>query len=638
MPLQPSTSPTHREKIGASTGAALLALGVVFGDIGTSPLYAYETALVAAGGTPVAAIGAASLILWTLLLVVTVKYSLLVMRADYQGEGGIFALMALLRKAGVITAGRGKVLALLLVFGAALLFGDGAITPAISVLSAVEGMASIHPDLGGYVLPAAVLILSGLFFAQRFGTGRLGVVFGPVMMLWFVVIGLAGFWQILQEPGVMRALNPLAGWHLLMHGGWQAFALVGAVVLAVTGAEALYADLGHFGRKPILRAWRWVVFPALACNYLGQAAHVVRVPASASDPNLFFLLVPVGGPREALVILATVATVIASQALISGVFSLCSQAMDLGYLPRLYVRHTSAKSHGQIYIPLVNVILGVICLLLVLGFRSSSALASAYGVAVTGAMLVTTLGFTVVLVRVWKKPVWLGALVFTGLMAVDLPLFLACLTKLADGGIVPVILAAGALLLLTTWKKGRDLVHEVMRFGAVSVDDLSLRLARGEWQRVACTQVFVVRKLSAESAVATILEQTRRVTVVGERAVILLLEPGWNNPMADVGNIRVTAYPGGLWVVRASHGFMVEPDVPRILEIAAKEPGDFQFSPGGTFYVVAREMVVVNSQKHLLPRWQSRLYSFMSRNVVIGPDYLGIPPDRLILYSWIIQV
>jgi KUP system potassium uptake protein len=619
-------------------GGVLLALGIVFGDIGTSPLYAFETAVGAAGGTAQAALGVASLIVWTLMLVVTVKYGMIVMRAQYQGEGGVFALMALLRKTPFLQSRRGPWISGMLVVGAALLFGDGAITPAISVLSAVEGIEAIHPDLANLALPAALVILTCLFVAQRFGTGNLGWIFGPVMAVWFASLAVMGVFQIFAMPSVLAALSPIHGLNLLMNDGARSAAIIGSVVLAVTGAEALYADMGHFGRPAILHAWRLIVFPALILNYLGQAAYVLRFPAAATDENLFFLLVPVGGLREGMVLLATAATVIASQALISGAFSLTNQAIDLGYLPRFFVKHTSAATRGQIYIPLVNYILGGVCIMLVLGFRTSSALAGAYGIAVTGAMIITSIGFVSVVVLSSRRPKWQAALLLAGLLAIDLPLFLSCLSKLFEGGIVPVALAAAVTIMMITWRKGRDLVHESMAFGAVSVEELGKRLDQGIYRRTPCTQIFVVRKPIPDQAVASILEQYRRVKVIGEKLVILLLNPAWDDAFNPIQSVNIRKCGDGFWVVSAAHGFMVEPDAPGMMRQAvAASDGGFDFVMEDSFFVTAREVIMADSRR-LMPSWQRHLLAFMSRNVTPGPDYLKIPPDRLLVYNWMLRV
>ncbi len=635
------TSATTTNRSAGGAGLTLLALGVVFGDIGTSPLYAFETALSIAGAD--AAIGVASLICWTLLLVVGVKYVMLVMRADYHGEGGILALMALLFGGKPPQGQDRRLLALMLVFGAALLFGDGAITPAISVLSAVEGLGTLDPTWSRFAVPISVAILAALFLAQRFGTGRLGGIFGPVMLVWFLALGAMGAVEVVRTPSVLAALDPRHGAMLLVSGGWIAWAIVGAVVLAVTGAEALYADLGHFGRTPIVRAWRYVVFPALILNYLGQAAFSIRQPEHALDENLFFLLAPGEAWRAALVVLATLATIIASQALISGVFSLASQAMDLGYLPRMHVRHTSASSRGQIHIPVINALLGAICIALVLGFRSSDALAAAYGIAVTGAMAITSIAYVRVMNRRRGLRWWLGGPLLAGLLVIDLSLFGACLTKIADGGYVPMLIAAAATTIMIVWRKGRDLVRRSLIGEIRTPVSLAAQLAKEPVTRVPGTAAFVVRLGDVEYASARVLEHCRHTHVLAENAVILLLEPEWSDPYAKASNVRVERFDQGLWVVEANHGYMVEPDAPAMLAEAMRLFGAGGGQPKGdrppidlgrVVFVVAEEVILTSTRKQM-PRWQRFLFGFMARNALPGPDYLNIPPDRLIVYTWL---
>lgn len=612
---------------------ALMALGVVFGDIGTSPLYAFSTALALVGRE--SAVGVASLVLWTIFLVVTVKYATVIMRADYKGEGGIFALTALLRDSGGVPLG---VLMPVAVVGAALLLGDGAITPAISVLSAVEGMAVLNSAWGGWAMPVAMGILGLLFLFQTFGTARLGGVFGPVMLLWFGVLAAMGLRQVVRVPEVLAAFDPREGIGLLLQAGWGAWALVGAVVLAITGAEALFADLGHFGRIPILRAWRFIVFPSLILNYLGQAGLVLRDASAATNPNLFFLMAPEGGLRVGLVVLATAATVIASQALISATFSLASQAMDLGLLPRFFVRHTSRALRGQLYVPVVNFLLGAVCLMLVLVFRTSSALANAYGIAVTGAMIVTTLVFGAVVFSRGTAPRWQAALLVGGLLCLDLPLFGSCLTKLFDGGLAPVLLGASVAAVMLTWRKGRMLVRQKMQYGAVSVEELGKKLATEEFGRVAGTAIYVVRRPSPEHAVSAILEQYRRVKVLYTTVVILLLDSDWGDPMEVVGGVRVERYEGGLWVVRGEHGYMVEPDAPAMMEQAcALSGGELSYRVEDAFFVVTR-LVIVECPARMMRSWQRQLFGFMTRNVVVGTNFLAIPPDRLVVYNWLLRL
>jgi KUP system potassium uptake protein len=621
---------------GKNTRAALAlaALGVVFGDIGTSPLYAFETAVSIAGAD--AALGVASLVLWTLFLVVAVKYVMLVMRADYNGSGGILALMALAFGARPSPKVDRGFLAVLMVFGAALLFGDGAITPAVSVLSAVEGLETVNAGWGRFALPLAVGILAVLFLSQGVGTKRLGGLFGPVMLVWFAVLAVLGVWQVVLEPGVLVAFSPLYAAGVLWNGGWGAWALVGAVVLAVTGAEALYADLGHFGRDPIVRAWKWVVFPSLVLNYLGQAALVRRMPEAAADSNLFFLLLPDPSLRAALVALATVATVIASQALISGVFSLASQAMDLGYLPRLYVRHTDVESRGQVFIPVVNAVLAFLCIMLVLGFRTGDALAGAYGIAVTGAMASTSVAFVYVMVARRGLAPWKGGLLLAGLLCLDLPLFGACLTKIADGGIVPLAIAGLVGTMLLVWRKGRDLVRQSLDLPAASLEKLEGVLTDGSTMRIPGAQVFVVRLLEPAYAAARIFEQRRRTHALPETVVVLLLDSSWAKPFAPADNIRVQKMRGGLSVVTADHGYMAEPDVPLTMRRAVEE-GGLELDQGVCFYIIAQELLVTAPRK-LMRRWERVLFGFLARNTLPGPDYLGIPGERLIVYNWMLRI
>ncbi len=624
----------NREPNKSGAGMVLLALGVVFGDIGTSPLYAYQTAVAIAGGGQ--ALEVASLIIWTLALVVAVKYVGLVMKADYHGEGGIFALMALYFDGKPPrNLSRGAMACLLLV-GAALIFGDGAITPAISVLSATEGLATVNPEWAHLSMPLTLVILAGLFYSQKFGTSRLGGVFGPVMLVWFVTIGGLGLVQVAMCPEVLHALNPVYAGRLLVSGGWGVWALIGAVVLAVTGAEALYADLGHFGRQPIVRAWRLVVFPALILNYLGQAALIHRMPDVATDTNLFFLLLPDERLRMGLVVLATVATVIASQALISGVFSLASQAMDLGYLPRFFVRHTSAESRGQIQIPVVNALLGALCMMLVLGFHTSDRLAAAYGIAVTGAMAITSIAFVAVCRKRRGMAGWKAALLLAALLVLDLSLFGACVTKIPDGGIVPILLAIVATVVMLTWRKGRDLVREAIGLQGVTPDQLGKKLEDPKMLRIPGTTVFVMRQADPEFAIARIKEQYRRNGVLAEHIVILLLKPAWDHPMRKSDNILVEKHGGGLWVVSADHGFMWEPSVPLVMA-RAKALDPSMPSCAEAFYIVAQELILTCPRRRMR-YWQKTLFDFMSRNVLPGPDYLSIPPDRLIVYNWMLRL
>jgi len=615
-------------------GIVLMALGIVFGDIGTSPLYAFQTAVKLAGAN--AAVGIASLIIWTLILVVSVKYLFLISKADYQGEGGVFALLALFFD-GRPKAGTGRcIFACLMIFGAALLFGDGAITPAISVLSAVEGLATINPAWEQAVVPLTIAILIVLFLSQRFGTGRLSMIFSPVMLVWFFVLGGLGIYQILLHPGVLAALNPVYGFKFLVSSGFAVWPVVGAVVLVVTGSEALYADLGHFGRMPILNAWRWIVFPALALNYLGQAALVARNPSEAADTGLFFTMLPTAEGRGLLVALATIATIIASQALISGVFSLANQAMDLGYLPRFHVRHTSATERGQIHIPLVNVVLGLACIVIVLVFKSSVSLAAAYGIAVTAAMAITSYGFVVMSRKRQGMASWKATLLMIGLMFLDLPLAGACLTKIFDGGYVPLLIAAAITIVMLTWRKGRDLVHATMGANSMTPEALGQKVAHENLLRTPGTEVFLIRQGSSTLASARVLEQWKRLHALPEKIVLLFLEADWKSPLSEVGEIQVRHHEGNISEIHATHGYMAEPDAPRILGLASQQCAA-EFDVEGAFYIFSQE-IVLTCQPGQMPRWQRMLFAFLSRNVQPSPDYLSIPPDRLVIFNWMLHL
>jgi KUP system potassium uptake protein len=450
-----STRPPLPLSTGAKAAMSIGALGVVFGDIGTSPLYAFRECL--AHLPPVerteGILGALSLVFWALVIEVSIKYLGFVMRADNRGEGGIFALLALSHVDGQPTGRRKGLFTLLILFGAALLYGDGVITPAISVLGAAEGLKSFNPIFNPYIPAIACVILAGLFWFQHKGSKALGTIFGPVMLIWFATLAVLGVWRITEAPVVFTALNPLLGLKLLIAYPWHATALLGAVILVITGAEALYADMGHFGRTAISRAWYFGAFPGLILNYFGQGAFALSHPTNTDHP--FFTLVPAGAPRLALIALSIAAAIIASQALISGTFSLTRQAMQLGYFPRLSVKHTNANQAGQIYLPLVNWTLAIAAIVVVLGFGSSNRLATAYGVAVTGTMVVTTLAFYRVIRYRWRWPLWKAWPLCAAFVVFDLAFFISNLHKFAEGGWLPLAIAFVMLAIMHTWKTGR---------------------------------------------------------------------------------------------------------------------------------------------------------------------------------------
>lgn len=620
-------------------GLSLAALGVVFGDIGTSPLYAFETAL-AAVTNPSAddVLGVASLILWSLILLVTVKYVLVVMRADYHGEGGVFALLALLgKKQAGPAAMKLPFYVLMLLFGAALLFGDGTITPAISVLSALEGLEAVHPDLKSAVVPATVGILAALFAVQRLGTGKLGRVFGWVMLVWFLVIGLLGLYWTAQHPGVLAAFNPLYAFGVIREAGWSALVLMGAVVLAVTGVEALYADMGHFGRRAISLAWYTVALPALLLNYLGQAALVMRHPAAFQEKDPFFLMVPGGLPTLLLVILATVATVIASQALISGVFSLTAQAQELNYFPKFLVMHTSRNERGQVYVPTTNWLLGFVCIILVLTFRSSDNLAAAYGLAVVGTMVITTLSLFLVTRRCWNWPVWRSAGLTLALLAIEVPFLVACLTKFPDGGYFPLLIAGVLLAVMLTWHTGRAIILQHMRSGPSAPEELARRLENEPGLRAPGQLVFLTSNRNPRYAVARAMESLRRGGTLREQVILMSLVNAMESDVDMPRCVQVERLGEHLWHVTALHGYMQEPHAPEILEQARVISGGAIREGGAdTFFVLGRELIV-EYVGHRLGRWRRGLFGFLSRNVSYAPDYFYIPHAQIIEFTWMMR-
>ena len=611
----------------------LAALGVVFGDIGTSPLYAFQTAVGLTGAA--SAIPVASLILWTVILVVSVKYAFILMKEDYKGQGGVFALFALLKASRAPkTVGIGVMF--VVAFGAALLLSDGTLTPAISVLSAVEGIVTIHPALSVFAPGAAIVILFLLFGIQRFGTGKLGSVFGPVMLLWFLSIALLGTYQIIQHPSVLRALDPSLGIALLARSGWHGFVIMGAVALAVTGAEALYADLANFGKRPILVAWYGIAFPALLLNYLGQAAYLDVNPAASTNTGLFFLLCPMK-LRFPLVLLATAATVIASQALISAVFTLVRQGKSLDILPPFISRHTNSQVREQIYIPAINFILGLLCILLILVFRTGTSLANAYGVAVTGAMVVTSILWGLVMFARKDGARWNTVLILGGLLILDLTLFSSCMSKFLDGGFFPFFLAIGIMALMFSWYLGRKLIHEAMQSVFISPEELGQRLAAESQPRVAGTRVYLTRQRTPEHSVGSILEFQRRTKSIAENVVILMLPSNWSDPYEVIGTPMVKKHEGGLWEILVPHGYMVEADAPESLRAAAEASGGaFTFDPADTFYIFPKEFLASDGGR--LRPWQRRIFSFLVRNVGLLVNLMGIPPERLIVYLAYINI
>ena len=604
---------------------AVGAIGVVFGDIGTSPLYTMREAFT--GPHPMEptlphVLGVLSLIVWTQVIVVTLKYVTYILRADNRGEGGMFALMALAMKAAPAGVHRGVPIVAAGLFGAALFFGDAIITPAISVLSAVEGLKVATPEFETYVVPIACVILVLLFMIQRRGTARVGAFFGPVTIVWFAVLATLGVVSIAQTPAVLAAINPYYGLHFLWTDGWRGFLVMGAVFLALTGAEALYADIGHFGKRPIRLAWVTFVQPALVLNYFGQGALLMRQPEAAVNP--FFLMVP-----EVLlypiVILATAATVIASQAVITGAFSLSRQAIQLGYLPRMEIRHTSETEIGQIYIPRVNWILCACVLALVIGFQSSSNLASAYGLSVSGEMCVATLIAYVVARHVWGWSRLWALTVTILLLIVDLSFFLANLVKFADGGWLPLVAGAGLYSVFTTWKRGRRILVERLHESTVPLEPFIARLREGNPPRVAGTAVFMTG--TTDGVPYALLHNMKHNKVLHERVVLLTVVFEQIPQVAEKDRLQVVALEKNFWRVTLRYGFMEGPNIPRVLRLA--QPLGLKFDMMDTSFFFGRENLVMKS-KPLMPRWREKLFIALSRSSYSATAFFRIPSNRVV--------
>jgi KUP system potassium uptake protein len=621
-----------RHRSGAKA-LALGALGVVFGDIGTSPLYSVQTVFNAdhqrVRTGPVEVYGVISLVFWAITLIVSIKYVSFILRADNDGEGGIMALTALLQKNPLKTRKGKAALIALGVFGASLFYGDGIITPAISVLSAVEGVKVAAPSLGHYVLPITITVLTILFVIQRYGTGIVGRLFGPVMLVWFAAIALSGVNGITKNPSIIKALSPSYGVQFMTSHGAIAFVALGSVVLAVTGAEALYADMGHFGRQPITRAWFFVVFPALTLNYLGQGALILHTPASITNP--FFLILPKWA-QIPMVVLATVATVIASQSVISGAFSVTRQAVQLGFLPRMTIRHTSSREIGQVYSPAINWGLYVAVLVLVLGFGSSAALASAYGVAVTGTFVLNTILFLVVARTLWRRPRWNVALLGFVFLTAEVTLFAANLTKIAHGGWLPLLVAGVVFTVLMTWQRGRVIVtrNRTEEEGSLQQFLSQLQTMQPPPLRVPGTAVFLNATIDTTPlALRTNVEHNH---VLQERVIILNIEID-NIPHVSIDERLTTIETGlaaeGLTHLQATFGFQDEPNVPETLRLAVTmkllDAADLE----ELTYFLSR-ITVVRSTEPTMPTWQKRLFLTIAHNSANPVEYFGLPIEQSI--------
>ncbi len=643
--------PPHRQHVEPNPHGrrlailALTALGVVYGDIGTSPLYAVKEAFACSGDRVVAitcpairpaldvpaVYGVLSLMLWALIIVVSIKYIVFIMRADNRGEGGILAMLALILQRAHRAGDEGRRFALIALglFGASLLYGEGIITPAVSVLSAVEGLnvlAEGHPGLATvlsyYILPLAVVILSTLFYFQRHGTARVGVIFGPIMLIYFTVIAVLGLREIIPHPGILQAANPWYGIRFLYDHGLPGFHILGSVVLVITGAEALYADMGHFGKKPIRIAWFAYVLPCLVLSYFGQGALVLRDHSAVDYP--FFRLAPPAFLLP-LVVLATMAAIIASQALISGAFSLTQQSVQLGYTPRVTIVHTSARAAGQIYIPEVNKVLWIGCILLVLTFQTAANLAAAYGIAVTGTMAISSVLFFVVARGRWQWSLAKAGSLALGFLIVDLTFFSANIPKILHGGWVPLAFGITLFTFMTTWKRGREILRDILRRGSLPLDLFLEDVERRKPHRVRGTAVFMTSE--PEGTPVVLLHHLKHNQVLHEQVLLLSVISAEVPEINDMERVTVERLPHGFFRVTARYGFMETPDVKEVLALLAD--AHVTTVPHETSYYLGRERLLPHGNAPMWG-WRKKVFIFMSRNAIGATQYFGIPPNRVV--------
>jgi KUP system potassium uptake protein len=622
-PAHPHTgAPAHPR---ALLGLSLAALGVVYGDIGTSPIYAVRESLHGVHGvspTSENVLGLLSLVFWALIVVISIKYLAFVMRADNCGEGGMIALTALVTPDSARARLRHRQLLVLVgLFGASLLYGDSMITPAISVLSAIEGLEMVTPIFTPYVIPITIAILVGLFAVQRHGTARIGAIFGPVMFLWFATLGVLGAVQVVQHPAVLAAVNPVHGVQFFHHNGWHGYLVLGSVFLVVTGGEALYADMGHFGARPIRLSWYFYVLPTLLLNYFCQGALVLLDPKAAAHP--FFRLAPSGGLLP-LVVLSTFATVIASQAVISGAFSLTRQAVQLGYLPRVDIEHTSETEAGQIYIPGLNWVLMIACIGLVLGFRSSSRLAAAYGVAVTTDMVFTSILFAVVARDRWKWKLPAVLAMAAGFLVVDLGFWGASLLKIPSGGWFPLLIAAVVFTVMTTWNSGRGLLASRLAERSMTLEELLARMRDPSVVRVEGTAVYLGRHDAGLPP--ALLHNLRYNRVVHSRVVLLAMRTDSRARVPEEERVDVELVAPDFYRVVARHGFAEDPEVPAVLDRLRSTGLDID--PEEATFFLGRETLLATHRPGMA-LWRERLFARLSRNARRATRYFKIPSHRV---------
>jgi len=620
----PQNADIHAHSGGSYWGLTLASLGVVFGDIGTSPLYAFRESILAAGGTTDGVsrdivLGVLSLMLWALIVIVTLKYVLILLRADNNGEGGTLTLMALAQRAFGTSTG---IVVVLGSISAALFYGDALITPALSVLSAIEGIKVVTPAFDPYIVPLTVVILVGLFAVQSYGTASVGTLFGPITSIWFVAIAAIGVWHIASDPTIFLAFNPVYGIDFLLRHSVIGFFTLGAVFLTVTGAEALYADLGHFGRKPIQTAWLAFVLPALVANYLGQGVLVLNDPKTLENP--FFLLYP-SWALVPMVVLATAATVIASQAVITGAYSLTSQAIQLGLLPRLEVRHTSSEQAGQIYMPRVNALLLIGVLLLVLLFRSSSAMASAYGIAVTGTMVATAMMAFIVIWKCWHWSFAAAAALIVPFLLIDITFLAANMLKVAEGGWVPLLLATILMVVMYTWRRGSRLLLEKTRRLETPLEGLVAMLENKPPHRVPGTAIFLTS--DPKSAPTALMHSLKHYKVLHEKNVVLTIETLPTPRIPPEERVQMELISESFMRVLIRFGYLETPNIPGALAIARK--AGWQFDIMSTSFFLSRRTLKL-AAKSPMPRWQDRLFIILARSANDATDYFKIPTGRVV--------
>ena len=611
----------------------IAALGVVFGDIGTSPLYALKLSVEATEGSGAgltsSVLGVLSLITWALIIVVSIKYILIIMRADNHGEGGVFALTALLLRKLDKKSKNSKLrwfVIILGTLGAALFFGDSLITPAISVLSAVEGLKVVSPQLGKYVIYISLALVSILFAIEKFGTGKIGTFFGPIMLLWFVTIGYFGLLEIIDKPSILRALNPMYGLNFLFKHQGVSIAILGAIVLAITGGEALYSDMGHFGRSPIKFSWFLIVFPALLLNYFGQGALLISEPKAIDNP--FYRLAP-DWALIPLIILASTATIIASQAVISGVFSITSQAVQLGYIPRLRVKHTSDKEYGEVYLSKINLFLFLGVALLIIGFKSSENLSHAYGISVTGAMLVDTILATYLLitVRKWNKLIFIP--VFLGLLIIDFVFLSSNLVKIFDGGWFPIVIASGLLVIMLSWIIGRERMLAARWHGSIKINQFISQLKRNRIKRVPGTAIFFVPNLKVVPM--AMLHNLKHNKILHKRIVCMHLKFENFPKLRNDERLIVKHLGSNFYTIIVRYGFQEEPNIPRVL--ALLRASEFKFNMEETSFFVGKVKVIAKD-----PSIITRLFIFMHRIMMGATEYYKIPKERTVELGGVIEI